>query len=154
MACHSAIEKKGSVLLPEETVENALAVLKEHEITAVPVIDGDGGFQGLFSIGILLRNLIPVSLTTSSGVQIDMKMTAVPGVAKRLAKIMPLSVAEVMDRKPARILPNEPIWEVVGQLTVKGEPLCVIDEKGKFIGLITYNSLFHELKDQMNSEDS
>ena len=145
MACYSAIEKKGVTLSPDNTVEEALKLIKKGKAVSASVVDDEGNFLGVFSKSILLKNLIPVPVTTSSGVQIDMKVTAVPGVAKRLGCLLPLKVIEVMDRRPVRVLPDEPIWEAVGQIAAYSEPLCVIDENDKFMGLITYESLIDKL---------
>ncbi|MCK5385434.1 MAG: CBS domain-containing protein [Alphaproteobacteria bacterium] len=150
MTCCSAVEKKGVTLSPKDTIEKALKALKKSKITTASVVDDEGAFLGLFSMGILLKNLIPVPITTSSGIQIDIKIKAMPGVAKRLRGLLPLSVAEVVERNPVKVLPEEPIWEVVGRLVAYCEPLCVIDEDGKYMGLITYESLINELKNSLN----
>ena len=151
MACHSAIEKKGVALSPKDTVEKALKTLKKRKTTAASVVDEEGNLLGVFSMGILLKNLIPVPITTSSGVHIDMKMTATPGVARRLGGVMPLSVSEVVERNPVKVLPDEPIWEVVGRMVTNCEPLCVVDDSGKFMGLVTYESLIDELTNSLKA---
>jgi len=149
MACYSAIEKKGVMLSPDNTVEEALKLIKKGKAVSASVVDDEGNFLGIFSKSILLKNLIPVPVTTSSGVQIDMKVTAVPGVAKRLGGLLPLKVTEVIDRRPVRVLPDEPIWEAVGRMAAYSEPLCVIDENDKFMGLITYESLIDKLNSSL-----
>jgi len=149
MACYSAIEKKGVTLSPGKTVEEALNVLKKSKAATASVIDDEGTFLGIFSMGILLKNLIPAPITTSNGVQIDMKIPAAPGVAKRLDRILSINVSEVIERNPVKVLPDEPIWEAVGRLVAHCEPLCVIDENGKFMGLVTYESLINELNNSL-----
>ncbi len=145
MTCDSAIEKDGVVLSDDVTVEKALELLKKSGVSNASIVDNDGNFLGIFSAAILLKNLIPVPITTSSGVQIDMKITAAPGVAKRFGGLLPLKITEVMERNPARILSDEPMWEAVGHIVVSGEPLCVFDNSDKFMGFITYESLVNRL---------
>ncbi len=146
MACYSAIEKKGIVLSPDKTVKKALKLLKKNKVAVAPVIGEEGKFLGVFSMSVLLKNLIPVPITTSSGVQIDMKLSAAPGVGRRLIGILQHKVAEVVERKSVIISPDAPLWEAVGRLTTQCEPLCVVDKNGKFMGLITYESLIDELE--------
>ncbi len=147
MPCHAAIVEKSVSVLPSETIENALLLIRKHKVNAVAVIDEKGVFQGIFSMKVLLNSLIPVSVAMNEGVQIDVKLTAAPGVAKRLSNVKPLPVSELMVRKPLSVTPDAPIWKGVGLLTKNGSPLCVIDDKGKFHGLITYESLVNNLED-------
>ncbi len=153
MPCHSAVVKKSVAVKPSDSVENVLAEIKKGKVTAAAIIDDNGRFLGLFSLKILLKNLIPVSVAMANGVEIDIKLTAAPGVAKRLNNVKTLSVLELMDRKPAKILPDAPIWEGVSELTRHGSPLCVVDDHDKFYGIITYDSLVEDLEN-MVSEDS
>lgn len=146
MPCYSAIVDKKVTVSPDETVEKALKAIKKGKVNAVAVIDEDGQFHGIFSMKVLLNNLIPVSVAVNEGVHLDVKLPAAPGVAKRLNNVKPLAVSEVMDRKPQSVLPDAPVWQGVSLLTKNGSPLCVVDDKGKFHGLITYESLVDDLE--------
>lgn len=147
MPCHAAVVSKLITVSPSDSVENVLKVLKKNKIGAVPVVDDTGIFLGLFSMKILLRNLIPVSVAMTDGVQMDIKVGAAPGVAKRLRKVKPLPVSDLMERKVHSVEPDAPIWEGVSLLTSHGGPLPVIDQKEKLIGIITYDSLVEILED-------
>lgn len=153
MPCHSAILSKSVYVRPDNTVEQALKEIKKAKVTAAAVLDESGTFHGIFSMKILLANLIPVSVAISGGVQLDIKLPAAPGVAKRLNNIKALAVSEIMDRKPVSVTPDAPVWEGVSLLTKHGNPLSVIDDKGKFHGLITYESLVDDLSN-METTDS
>ena len=146
MPCHSAVIKKSLTVSPEDTVESVLVAIKKEKVDTAAIIDSDGHFVGLFSKKILLKNLIPVSVAMADGIEIDIKLTAAPGVAKRLGNVKALKVSELMDRKPHVIAPDAPIWEGVGELTKHGSPLSVVDEQNKFHGLITYDSLVDHLE--------
>ncbi len=152
MPCHSAITENNLYVGPNETVEEVLKKIKKAKVFAAAVVDEEGTFLGTFSEKVVLNNLIPVSVAMADGVQIDIKVQAAPGIAKRLAKVMPLPVYDLMDRKPAKVSPDDPIWQGVSTLTKSGEPLCVIDEKGKFLGMITYGSLVKDLQDTTTSD--
>lgn len=153
MPCHSAISQTILSVCHSDVVEDVLLELENAKTNIAIVLDDDDVFLGVFSKKILLKNLIPVSVAMADGVQIDFKMPAAPGIAKRLAKVMPLAVSELMERKPKSVLPDEPVWNSVSQLTAHGEPLCVIDKNDRFLGVITYESLLDDLKN-METTDS
>jgi len=49
------------VVNPNVTVAEALLVMSEHEIHNLPVVDGDGGFVGLFSLRRFTHELLPTA---------------------------------------------------------------------------------------------
>lgn len=153
MPCHSAIVSKNVSVKPDDTVADVLKAIKKAKVTEASVIDDDGAFLGFFSMKVLLSSLIPVSVAVSEGVQLDVRLPAAPGVAKRLQNIKSLPVSNIMERKPACVKPDTPVWEGVSLLTKHGSPLCVIDDKGKFHGLITHESLVEDLGN-METTDS
>ena len=146
MPCHEAMLKKPVIVKPEQSVEDVLKILESNKISAAPVVDGKGILQGVFSMKILLKSLIPVSVTMGDGFQLDIKIGAAPGIAKRLAHVLPLPVSDLMDRKVTTVSPDAPLWEGVSLLTKHSGSLSVVDDKMKFLGLITYASLVGALE--------
>jgi len=152
MPCHTAITKKSVTVTAEDTVAHALALTKKNQSSNAAVIDEDGKLIGLFSNKVLLKNLIPISVAMSDGVQIDVKVTAAPGVAKRLNNVKAHTIAQVMDRKPLTVNTDTPIWEAVSLLVKNGGPLCVVDSGEKFFGFITYRSLLEDLENMQTTD--
>lgn len=147
MPCHTAMLDKLITVTADQSVEEAMDVLKKSDIDAVPVVDGDGILEGVFSTHILLKNLLPVSLTTGDELHMDIKVGAAPGVAKRLKKVKPLKVSELMERKFNVVAPETPLWEGVNLLVNQGPPVLVIEkESGKLLGMILEQSLIDELE--------
>ena len=146
MPCHSAIVKNGICVSPDDSVEDVMKTLKKSKAQAAAVVDDDGLFLGVFSLKILLKNLIPVSVAMANGIQVDVQVTAAPGVSKRLSNIKPLSVLEVVERKPTTISMDSPLWEGVGLLVKHGSPLVVVDGEGKYKGFVTHESLIESLE--------
>lgn len=153
MSCLAAIVKDIVTLDPELSVENALKLLKEKKISSAPVVDKDGKLIGLFSLKILLSNLIPVSFVVADGVPVDIKVGAAPGVSKRLKKVMPLQIEEILDRKFQKVRPDDPLWEGVSLITRGDGPVAVIDISDKFIGLLTYASVVEQLETLNDSNE-
>ncbi len=152
MPCHSAIEKKSITVKPEDSVEKTLKAMRKAKVPAVAIVDDENILLGVFSMKVLLRNLIPVSIAMADGVQIDVTVQAAPGVAKRLSNVMPLNVEDVMDRKPCTVSPDSAIWVGVGLLIKNGMPLCVVDEASKFHGFVTYESLVSDLENMQTTD--
>jgi len=113
-----------------------------------PVVDADGVLAGLLSYHILMKNLLPVSVNMSDGIQLDVNIPAAPGIAKRLRNVMLLTVDTVMERKSFPVVyPETPTWEGVNVMVQTGLPITVVEpETQKYIGFITQTSLLDELQ--------
>ncbi len=149
MPCHAAVSKNVITVSSDDTVEGVLKALGKAKANVAIILADDGGFEGVFTQKILLKGLIPVSVAMSSGVQIDVKVSAAPGVAKRYGNVLPLPVSEVMERKPNTLSPDSPIWEGVAHLTKYSSPVLIVDDKGKYFGAITYDSLLKHLEEAL-----
>ena len=127
------------------SIEDALAILRDSHTDVLPVLDADGRMEGVFSLAILMKNLLPVSVPVG-GLDIDVRIAAAPGIGKRLAKMQVLRVGDLMDRKAASIDPGVPLWEAIGLLMQVGAPLFVVDQgTRKLLGMMTYQSAFDQL---------
>lgn len=157
MPCASATVQNVPVLKPDQEIGDVLKLFKKHQLEGFPVVDEDGILLGFLSQHIILKNLIPVSFTVPGGGPGGaVTIGAAPGIAKRLKKIKPLKVEDLMERKFQSINPETPIWEGVHMLVEHGAPLMVTEEKtGRFIGLINRFSALEELErlQKQNKED-
>ena len=147
MPCHAAMIDKPFTLSPEMSVEKALKELKKKKFDAAAVVNEAGEIVGVFSLQNVMKNLLPVSIAMHDGVQLDVTVRAAPGIAKRLNKVFPLSVEELMDRDFHAVLPDTAIWEAVNILVNYGAPLFVVEnEENKFLGVIDFQSAYAELQ--------
>jgi CBS-domain-containing membrane protein len=155
MPCASATVQNVPALKPDQEIGAVMKLFKKHQIEHFPVVDEQGILLGYLSQHIILKNLLPVSFTVP-GEGAAVMIGAAPGIAKRLKKIKPLKVADLMERKFQSIHPETPIWEGIYMLVEKGSPLMVIEEKtGRFIGLINRFSALEELERlQKQTKDS
>lgn len=154
MPCHAAIAEKALSLKADTTVEKAIKAMKKAKVEHAAVTDADGITVGLLSFQILMKNLLPVSVAMSDGIQLDIKIQAAPGIAKRLKNVLILSIDALMERKDFPVVyPQTPTWEGVNQMVKTGLPIVVIEpETKKYIGLITQSSLLEELQRLQESE--
>ncbi|MCD8570558.1 MAG: CBS domain-containing protein [Alphaproteobacteria bacterium] len=147
MPCSSATVQNVPSLTPDQEIGAAMKLFKKHQRESFPVVDDDGVLLGFLSQHIVLKNLIPVSFNIPGAGQGSVTIGAAPGIAKRLKKIKPLKVEDLMERKFHSIHPETPIWEGIHMLVEHGSPLMVVEEKtGKFIGLIDRFSAIEELE--------
>ncbi|NCT40579.1 MAG: CBS domain-containing protein [Alphaproteobacteria bacterium] len=148
MPCHAAIADKALTIKVDSTIEAALKAMKKAKVEYAPVTDEDGAIVGLLSYHILMKNLLPVSVTMNDGMQMDVNIPAAPGIAKRLRNVLLLTVDTVMERKNFPVVyAATPTWEGVSMMVQTGLPLTVIDpETQKYIGFITQTSLLDELQ--------
>ena len=153
MPCHAAIAEKSITLKPDTEVEVALKELKRKNVSEAAVIDDDGNVIGIFSLTIVMKNLLPVSVPMSDGIVLDVTVRAAPGIAKRLKKVNPLKVEELMERKVPTVHPDTPIWEAVSHLVSGHSCLVVVEgESRKYLGMVTPASAMDELKRLQESE--
>lgn len=147
MPCHAAIVEKTMTLSPETEVEAALKDMKKKKADFAAVVDDQGVLIGMFSIQSLLNNLLPVSVAMADGIRLDVTVRAAPGIAKRLKKVYPSKVSELMERRVHVVYPQTPIWEGVSALITYGSPIFVVEgESGKYMGMITSASALEELQ--------
>lgn len=147
MPCHAAIVEKSLTLPPDMEVEKALKEMKKKKVDAAAVVAEDGTVEGMFSLPIVMKNLLPVSVAMADGIQLDVTVRAAPGIAKRLKKVHPLKVSELMERRVSAVLPETPIWEAVNLLVSNPGPLVVVEgENDKYCGIITPQSAMDELQ--------
>tara|TARA_R110002124_G_scaffold64985_2_gene177532 strand:+ start:334142 stop:334624 length:483 start_codon:yes stop_codon:yes gene_type:complete len=132
---------------PDDTVEKVMAIMEETSVRHVPIVDYDNVLIGMFGYNHLLKKLLPVSVTMEDGLQrLDFVVGASPGVAKRLRKIYPCPVKEHLFKEVVVVSPDTPTWEATRLIVKYGSPLPVLEENtGKFVGLISEQSLFREL---------
>lgn len=153
MPCHSAMIENPLSVDADEEVGKVLAKMKKAKTQYAPVTGEDEKLVGLFSHEILLKNLLPVSVAMADGIQLDINVSAAPGIAKRLKKVYHLPVKDFMERKINAVHPETPTWEGINFLTIHGAPLIVIDaETEKLVGLMNGESALDELIRLKDSE--
>lgn len=153
MPCHAAMIDKFLSASPGDSVEQTLKAMKKAGVDFVPVVDEKGVALGIFSIDTVFENLLPVSVALSSGLQLDIQLGAAPGIAKRLKRVLPATVGDLMNRRFIAVYPETPLWEGVNQLSQTRGPILVLEPKsGKVLGVITGQSALDELNRMKEGE--
>lgn len=147
MTCEHAMITEIIKAHPDDTVEEVLDRLDEHNIRAVPVVDDNGCMVGMFCLNTVLENLLPVAVTMPDGLQrLNFVVGAAPGVAKRLYKLKPKKVSEIMDTDTLVVHPDTQTWEAIRLMVKYGSPIPVVEEEsGKLLGLISEQSALADM---------
>lgn len=148
MPCKDAILENPVVGRQGQTVEDIMSMLEDKHIRSVPVVDENDKLLGIFGYDQILNQLLPVSARIEDGLQrLDFIVGAAPGVAKRLRKLYPLKVEDVLKKDCCVVYPQTPTWEAIRLLVKYGSPIPVVEEKsGIMIGIITEQSALADLK--------
>jgi len=136
----------------DDTVEQVLHLLDDKQVRAVPVVDNDGVFKGIFSTHEVIKSLVPSYMV--GGLQtLDFAAGASSQLSGRLRKLFPTKVGDIVSREDCFCLTEKThTWEALRMLQKYGSPLPAIGANGHLIGLISEQSAIQALL-EMESED-
>lgn len=130
----------------DETVETALSLIEEKQIRAIPVVDENNVFKGMFSAHEIIKALVPSYLTDGIA-SLDFATGASTFLSSRLKKTYPSRVGDhVSADDSVKIAPDTKTWEALRMLTKYGSPLPIVDSQtGELKGLISEQSAIEAL---------
>ncbi|WP_457751057.1 CBS domain-containing protein [Thermococcus sp.] len=129
-------------LKPEDTVANALATMRDHAISRIPIVDEMGKLEGLVTLHDLIIRFIKPRFRAQAG--------EVAG-----EKIPPFSMPlrDVMIRGVITILPNAPIREAIATMVDNDiDGLVVVNEDNKVVGILTVKDLLLPISRMVEKE--
>ena len=146
MPCHAAMNDKFLKVLISDPIDKTLAKMDKQKTDFAIVTDKKGRFEGIFKIQSLFKNLLPVSIAMPEGLQANVRMSAAPGIAKRLKKVEPLALEQFIERNVPAVQPETPLWVAVKLLVEHAGPIVVIDaDKESAVGVMNTKTVLDEL---------
>ncbi|WP_457742153.1 CBS domain-containing protein [Thermococcus sp.] len=118
-------------LKPDDTVAKALATMRDHAISRIPVVDEEGRLEGLVTLHDLILRFIKPRFRAKAG--------EVAG-----EKIPPFSMPlrDVMIKGVITILPDAKVREAVATMKDNDiDGLVVVNENNKVVGILTVKDL-------------
>lgn len=154
--CRDAMIKEVITVHPNDTVEKGINLFREKNIRSLPVVDDEGKLVGLFGLRHILIKLLPASATMEDGLtNLDFLMGAAPGIAKRLKKMKPILIKDVMEKEPIIVHQDGAMSEAVRMMAIHGSPLAIVQEDShKFVGMISRQTLLEELEHMIEQIDA
>ena len=125
---------------PEAPAREALQVMLEHRIPAIPVIDEEGRLEGVITDALLLDSAVPQYL------KILESFTFVSEKADQWVHYMTQAadkpVREVMSREVSQIDLGHSEIEAAHRMVHDGVPSVVVTEDGKPVGVVNRLDLY------------
>ncbi len=138
----------------DDTVETVLRLLDEKQIRAVPVIDKDGVFKGMFSTHEVIKSLVPAYMSGDL-VTLDFAVGQSPHLAEMLRKLYPTRVGNHVSASDCiKLTDKTHTWEALRMLAKYGSPIPAVNPaNGMLIGLISEQSAIEALL-KMEAEEN
>lgn len=129
----------------DTSIKEALAILDEHRITALPVVAGHGRVIGVVSEADLIRD----------GVQPDFRAHLAYAPAE-MHMLPPHTVGEVMNAHAVTVSPDSDLLDATDLMTTTTvKSLPVVDDDGRVVGVVSRRDVVHVLArpdDQLTAE--
>ncbi len=119
----------------ESSVKEALDLLREKEISGLPVVDKEGKFLGMLTEKEILSRILPsyISKVGRFIYEENPKSTR-----KKLSEIVNLNVSQLMRKEATTTTEDVTLCEVAHiMLTHKSRRIPVLDKSGKMVGIVT-----------------
>lgn len=149
MPCRDAMITNLVTAKAEQKVGEILDLFSEKGFHSIAVVSNDGLFEGLITMRVLFRQLLPTAALIEGGLDnLDFMIGAAPGAAKRLKKLREKTVSEIMDTRCETLEPHTNSWEAVRVMVQHGSPVPVVEESTrKFVGMISSHTILENLQD-------
>jgi CBS domain-containing protein len=112
-------------VVPEASLKEAIRLLDEHQITAMPVIDGERRLVGVVSEADVLRDAVPADR------RVHERLVAITGPTVRLA------VTDVMTHLPVSVSPDDDLAEAVELLVDTQVKSLPVVSSGVVVGMVS-----------------
>jgi CBS domain-containing protein len=126
---------------PDAPVEQIVAVLRDHWIPGVPVVDGDGRCVGIVTEADLVLPddqgdlHLPHYINLFGG---TVFLEPLGRYEQRLRKAFASTAADMMTREPDTVAPDATVKEAARLIHESGHNrLPVVDEDGRLVGVVT-----------------
>ncbi|MEW5723517.1 MAG: CBS and ACT domain-containing protein [Thermodesulfobacteriota bacterium] len=116
---------------PETLIIDAKAIMKEHNIRRLPVVDKKGKLVGI----VTYRNIIEASPSAATSLSIH----------ELNYLILKLQVKDVMRKNPITVSPEDSVTDVILEGHKKGIGAFPVVDKGKLVGIVTETEIFNAM---------
>jgi CBS-domain-containing membrane protein len=122
---------------PETTVTEVAALLEQHRISGVPVVDAGGRVVGVITQSDLVARARDLELPPAIALfDLRVFLETPSHFKKRLDKMLGVTVDEVMTPSPITVSPETPVKEIAALMDRKKVHTLPVLAGGKLVGVI------------------
>lgn len=124
-------------------VEEAIRLMLDHHVSAIPVVDGEGGLKGLVSEGDLMRRV-----RASDGQRRSWWLEVLGGIddsAQDFIKLRSHRVEDIMTRDVISVGEDMPVAEIARLLEKHRIKRVPVLRAGRVVGIVSRANLLHAL---------
>lgn len=148
--------KSSDSLLENTPLYQAVSIITNKRLAALPVINELGRFVGIIGVNGLLEMLLPQAVRSALATRGDMVPSLsfmddnIDELRNRLARISGSTVGSLAKREVQVIYPDSPVMEVVLVLLRGEDEVAMVErETHKFICMVSALDLLHTLNEEV-----
>ena len=140
MTAESVMDPNPTVLKPTDTIKVAAAYILDNRYRALPVVDDEGRYLGIFGVNCLLRQVLPKAVMMESGLEnVGFIHETLHDLHERLSEVENEPISICMHSDITTVTPNTPLVETLLLLYRTRISIPVVAPgTGKLVGMISY----------------
>ncbi len=147
MSIRELINENSIVLKADINIVNAARQLLESRLSALPVVNDEGGYLGMFCMKRLLSMLLPRAVLIEGGVS-DLGFVTDPmeTLCERMHEQGSHPIDAALDKSAPVAYPDTPLLEVVLHLYRGANDIPVVDKQtGRLLGVVAGSDLLAQV---------
>lgn len=151
MTCKTAMITDVLTVTPDTTIGEALKILIDNKIRAMPVIDAENKYVAMFDFHDVWKKLLPSYVNEKYAPEhLSFLKGTFDDVVDKADEIKAAKVSEVMDKTKAVVKEDTEFWEAILQMHKCRGPLAVVAADGKtLVGLLTSQNVIQDLEHRL-----
>lgn len=140
MTAESVMDPNPTVLKSTDTIKTAARYILDNRYRALPVVDDEGRYLGIFGVNCLLKQVLPKAVMMESGLEnVGFIQETLHDLHERLKEVENLPISVCMHSDISTVEPDTPLVETLLLLYQTRISIPVVEPKtGKLVGMISY----------------
>ncbi len=140
MTAESVMDPNPTVLKPTDTIKTATGYIMDNRYRALPVVDEDGRYLGIFGVNCLLRLVLPKAVMMEPGLEnVGFIHESLHDLHERLRDVENEPISVCMHSDITTVTPNTPLVETLLLLYRTRISIPVVAPgTGRLVGMISY----------------
>jgi CBS domain-containing protein len=160
MTAETIMRRDPVTCTPDLPLEDALLLMRRHQVQNLPVVDGSGKFLGLFGLRGLVRAMLPIAAQLNDAGLLDLSYLPddTDALRERLRDLSGKPIADLVHRAEETVVckAETSVPELIYLLSGgRWNPplLCVLGDGGELLGVVTEWDILNSLADGLLDND-